>query len=510
MRRGSLLGRLVAAFSVLIAPPAGLRGAVPEDAPPEAPRELSPAELEALAAVQKRLGAAVVMVGHPGGGHGTAFVISRRQRLLATAAHVADHLNEAGATMLAIPSGVAVTYRVERAWYHPNVARELDEGLIVRSDDPGDGKVHPSGPDVAVLRLAAEGPDLPAEFALAGDDELRDLAGRAVGRLGFPFDANPNWPGPSRPPAAKLAAGTVTRLTDFALNLDAPPERRQQVEYSARGLGGESGGPIFLPDGRVAAIAVGTYVARPRGSKSVHFGIRVDALRELLAYHKLGDAPAVPIPSDWGPDPHLNDYRKAVRLVRAARKETTRKEYKGAGERCNEAIRLAPRYGLAYLQRGQVYLDYLSARWKSLPDPERLRLAGWVVEDAGRCIERDRYKAEAYLVWMQGTLYRARLRPDPDACESCIACADSMLDPDHVTDFNESQRSYATACRAQARHLLGDLDGALKDYDAAIRLAPDEPCWYLLRAQTHDRAGHPDLAARDRAKAEGLRLAGHR
>src|SRR5205814_8838900 len=119
-------------------------------------------------------------------------------------------------------------------------------------------------------------------------------------------------------------------------------------------------------------------------------------------------------------------YRTAVRLVRKARKDATRKDFQEAGAHCNEAIRLAPRYGVAYLQRGRVYLDYLSDRWTTLPDAERLRLAGWVVADAGRCIERDRYKAEAYLVWMQGTLSRARLRPDPDACKACIACADSM------------------------------------------------------------------------------------
>ena len=498
MCRGSLLGRRVAAWCVVVAV-----GAAGADTPPEP----SPADAEALAAAARRLAPAVLMVGHPGGGHGTAFVISRRRRLLATAAHVADHLHEAGSTMLARPDGLATTYRVERAWYHPNVARELDEGLVVRSDDPRDGKVHPSGPDVAILRLAAEGPDLPVEFALADDDALRDLAGRAVGRLGFPADVNPAWPGPAHAPAAKLAVGTVLRLTDFALDSAVPAARRQQVEYSARGLGGESGGPIFLPDGRAAAIAVGTYVARPRGSKSIHFGIRVDALRELIAYHGLGDAPAGPLPSAWGPDPHLGQYREAVRLVRAARKATSRKDYAAAGAKCNEAIRLAPRYGLAYLQRGQVFLDYLSARWAALPDAEKLRLSGWAVVDAGRCIERDRYKAEAYLVWMQGTLDCARVRPDPDACRSCIACADSMLDPDHVTDFNDAQRSYALACRAQARDLLGDPDGALKDYDEAIHLAPDVPSWYLLRARAHDRAGHPDRAARDRAKAEGLRPA---
>src|SRR5688500_5552945 len=55
---------------------------------------------------------AVLLVGHPKHGRGTAWVISKQHRLVATNAHVADILNDAGGSMMAIVNGTATVYKI--------------------------------------------------------------------------------------------------------------------------------------------------------------------------------------------------------------------------------------------------------------------------------------------------------------------------------------------------------------------------------------------------------------
>src|SRR5258706_1973184 len=89
----------------------------------------------------------IFLVGHPKHGRGTAWVISKKHRLLVTNAHVADILHEAGGSMLALMDGSSQLYKIDKAWYHPGVRRNVG-GESVRSADPSEGDVHPRCPDV--------------------------------------------------------------------------------------------------------------------------------------------------------------------------------------------------------------------------------------------------------------------------------------------------------------------------------------------------------------------------
>jgi len=113
--------------------------------------------------------AAVFLVGNPKVGRGTAWVISKKHRLLATNAHVADMHLEGGNKLLAIPSQSNQIYVVEKVWYHPGVRRYFkgDTTNSIQSINRADGPIDPQSPDLAVLQLAAEGPDLPVEFSMA-------------------------------------------------------------------------------------------------------------------------------------------------------------------------------------------------------------------------------------------------------------------------------------------------------------------------------------------------------
>lgn len=133
----------------------------------------------------KALRPAIFLVDVGGKEYGTAFVISRRQRLLATAGHAGDGILRAGPGK-SFAIGNQARYPVEKVYLHPATYREIDDGCIVRSDDPRDGPIDGwLHPDMAVLRLGPGGPELPAEVALADTAELNSLKNKVVAGLGF-------------------------------------------------------------------------------------------------------------------------------------------------------------------------------------------------------------------------------------------------------------------------------------------------------------------------------------
>lgn len=223
---------------------------------------------------------AVILVGHPTGGHGTGFVISREHRLVVTNAHVADILHQSG-SLLAIPDGTAQAYRVEKVWYHPGVRRSLadDQAVVVRSPDPKDGQVFPSCPDLAVLQLVAEGQDLPAQFALATPQELASLFAAPVAMMGYPGHDTVGWPALGTNATATYYAGVVSRLSDFRLDSSVPEGELQFVQYTMGNWFGYSGSPVFLPNGHIVAInnmirgSAARHPSNSPGLKSIALGV---------------------------------------------------------------------------------------------------------------------------------------------------------------------------------------------------------------------------------------------
>jgi S1-C subfamily serine protease len=69
---------------------------------------------ETIEAARLKVAPALVLLRSSDGGHGTGFVVSKKSRLIATAAHVADHAFDAGASMVAIPEGTSTPCRIAR------------------------------------------------------------------------------------------------------------------------------------------------------------------------------------------------------------------------------------------------------------------------------------------------------------------------------------------------------------------------------------------------------------
>jgi hypothetical protein len=267
--------------------------------------ELTEQRQQSLADTAKRVQSSLMLIGHPDpsvGALASGFLISREKRLVATCAHVAD-LQSQLHFLYAVPNGRTETYEVDQVYYHPAVIRVSPQGARKRSVNPQDGQVEPFGPDVAVLHLK-EGISIPPqveEVQLATADDLKGLAGRPVGLLGYP-GAETSFPGDGNRLSAEIRYGNIDRVISFN---DYPKEdpqdiNNQLVEYTMSTAPGSSGSPVFLENGHVVAIN-NSYQQFPTGNVQA-YGIRIDCFDELL-HHGQGKfiAPSMDVKGQMGP-----------------------------------------------------------------------------------------------------------------------------------------------------------------------------------------------------------------
>jgi hypothetical protein len=437
------------------------------------------------------------------GGQATGFVISKERRLVATAAHVADDL-AGGDPMYAIVDGAAHAYEVVAVWYHPALKRKLDRGLHVRSDDPTVGSLVLGRTDIAVFELSSDGPELPVELELAADPVLKILSGQAAGVLGYAAMAGAPWPTSSRAARAKYATAIIGSILHDDDNENAPIEERRMMWYDPYLGAGSSGCPLFLPNGQVAGLTVGGSV----GDSSPGCAIRVDALRELLAWHGLATAEpgwlaAARKRADWGNDRRVDDYRRAIELVSEADRLRRAEDYLAAQTRCNEALALAPDYGRALLERSKVFLFCAAKHWDELTPELRQSYVEQSYHDSYRARELYWPWNEANLINLQSTLYCVAADRDQRDVQGVVRELDRMLKEEREDEeLTNWQRGFLFSLRGQAFGCLGEVKKAEDAYAESIRVCPAEPRWYLNRAQFWDTMHKPERAAQDRKLAE--------
>lgn len=172
---------------------------------------------EELAAFIDRASRGVLLVGYRKpvagrdqfeSGTGTAWVLSSKHRLLATNAHVAEMIVVADGHMMAIVNGTTYIYRIVRHWYHPGVLRikELGGGQVpfVHSTDPAAGATFPHCPDLAVVQLSEDGPDLPFEWQMATPEELQHISPGLPPFSAFLATIRRTFPTMARPPSPRF------------------------------------------------------------------------------------------------------------------------------------------------------------------------------------------------------------------------------------------------------------------------------------------------------------------
>jgi hypothetical protein len=200
--------------------------------------------------------------------------------------------------------------------------------------------------------------------------------------------------------------------------------------------------------------------------------------------------------------------REAVKLVRAARELRRKGDFRAASQNCNRALDLAPNYPGGLLERAAAYLWFCGSRWQSLTREQRLEYVLWSKQDCDRCVEVFREWSRPAVFLVQVEVYLALLRGGRDGLERARRLADELLENKSAFDPPPDtwEKSFAFCCRAQCNHALGDFTRAERDYMESIRLEPDEPQWYNSRARFWDSQGKGDLAAKDRAQANDLRI----
>lgn len=449
-------------------------------------------------------------------GMGTGFVISRKHRLVVTNAHVADLFAIYG-SMSAFINDAGTEHRVDRVWYHPGVLRVIDgDGAgVVRSMDPQIGDPHLECADLAVVRLSDEGPELPAEMALAGPQEIEELLGKPIGLLGFPGSDTKLTDDDLARPQATYHHGVVSRMTDFRMKNAVPNNRRQLVQHTASGVPGASGSPLFLADGRVVGVHSALRVeATDVYREQTSHGIRIDALWELLAYHKLDDK--VPLPVDRAsldtarfdkPDPEIEKFQKVWKLLDEAEELYSQGEFAEAGNRCNDAIELAPDYPYCYQMRYDVFSGYLVKYQKILPPEKLLEQAELAEMDASKLYEL-RGTADSLMNHAEainnvgvaakkaGQSARAE-RSHFRAAEMCRILLEAV-----TLDAESQARAYSI--RGKAATEMQDYGQAVVEFSEAIKLQPNRSLYYDNRAEQYENLNDQARARADRAKATEL------
>jgi len=471
-------------------------------------------ELDQVARLNER---GVFQVGSPKVATGTAWVISKKHRLLVTDAHVADAGHAAEGKMIAVPSGTAQVYSVAKIWYHPGVRRYFKGGAIsVRSMDPKDGEIDPHCPDLAVLQLAGDGPDLSVEFSLATPDEWGSLFSQPVAIMGFPGHDTQPWPAFGEKVAATYHAGVVVRrLTDFRDRPGAPPAELQLVQYNMANWEGFSGAPVFLASGRVGAVHSAARTVKGPGGEiaSMARGIRSDCVLELLVYHGLQQK--VPFPVDkskvaldrWTkPDPQADEaravYAKATVLVNESRRLLfVNLDYQGALEKCDAALELVPDYAEAYYNRASA----IHAVW--------LHSDGMPREQAIKSLQRALVEATKYALLRptdpQGPFLVCRMSNgiawesgNQSLYETNLAILNKLFSSENLSDH---QRAEGYALRGNIFDNTGDKEAAVRDWNESVRLWPEGAELYDGRGNFWQNMGRYDLAQADFAKAREIR-----
>jgi tetratricopeptide (TPR) repeat protein len=284
-------------------------------------------------------------------------------------------------------------------------------------------------------------------------------------------------------------------------------ERRRSLDYTGEAGPGDSGAPLFLPDGRVVAIVVGPRkFKKDRKREYVPSAEPIGSLLELLACYDLDrkfgialDRTGLEFPGIH-PDERADRSRRAVNLVTEALELLNDRRYHDAGERCREAIQLAPTYANAYVARARVYAGYCKRNRSTLAPESYTRMMEWAADDARRAIELDDSDVGSELV---KSILEVMLKQDGlhrRAREAILHCDEVLSD----LFLSDDERSYAFGIRAQMKEVIGDWEAATRDLSEAIRLDPEDADWYRERARCWDNLLRTERAREDRRKAEQL------
>jgi hypothetical protein len=303
----------------------------------------------------------------------------------------------------------------------------------------------------------------------------------------------------------------ISRLTNFRFSASAPDEELQFVQHTLPGVGGYSGSPMYLPNGRVVAVHNSFRAAEDRGAKTIiAHAIRIDCLWELLVHHKLDDKVPVPVERSrlnvkrWlKPDEAEVKFRRAVKLAdEAAYLIDYKQEYMAGVRKCNEAIKLAPAYPYAYWVRCAGRNGYYSSR-PLTPARARSILAA-AARDADTYARLMSSDPRALTGVVNTAINVAAVMKNGSLLRRSLPNLNKALGS---ASLGRAERAELLSLRGACQHSLGNKARAREDFDESIELDPDNDVLYDNRARYWEAIGNRRRAAQDRAKARAIRKA---
>jgi tetratricopeptide (TPR) repeat protein len=349
--------------------------------------------------------------------------------------------------------------------------------------------------------------DLPAELQLASREELDDLLAKPVGMLGYPGHDTVAWPGLGQKAEATFRQGVICRVSDFGNEVNVPSDRLQFVQHSMANWFGFSGSPIFLTEGTVVALNnSGRSLSTGGLTTSLAYGVRVDCLWELMAYHDLlGKLPVaigrkeVNIERFSQPDANEKLLRNIRKLLASAAQEIYSGHENNAVEHCNRAVKLMPNYAPIFSTRAWAYNQYAS--WKTAHGTHAAKYYyGLAARDCERALKLNP-TVPGYYLDVAHARYHEILQNTPEGypyVPEVVEIANHILTQEGI---HHDVKAQAYGVRALGN---GYARFSLSDLEMAVKLNPWHGSNYTSLYRYWDY--HGDSVSAQRAKATKERL----
>lgn len=403
---------------------------------------------------------------------GTAFVISKKHRLLATNAHIADFAEAA------VLNESRAAYKVVGRWYHPNTIRTIryDNQTLMVSSNPALGAVYARGVDIAILQLEMAGPDLPTEMELASPAECRDLVGSDSGMFGFPGYGVRD---PGDFVRATFVQGVISR-TDLPagfLRREQTAANLRSIYFTAPPYPGFSGSPVFLANGKVVAIF--NAILKPSEGGQISHAARVDSLWDMLRHFnlldKMSEVPELDVPmllTEANQNPAAIALLKAVDIALEGDKLRQKGEFVEAVKKLNEAAKLAPEWWEVYSFLGKTVDSFVQSAFTNLSDQQKTDFYKsafnyYMKSDEVAYKTLGFHRVDTLLEIARLGINLSRFGGDKEALKMVV----NMMSAENLQKaaLGGPDAAFYLALRAAVKRDLNLLEGALADINEAIR-----------------------------------------
>ncbi len=335
-------------------------------------------------------------------------------------------------------------------------------------------------------------------------DSSRTVEGSTVYVSGFPVTDTINEA------IFNFTEGKVTA------NSSKPLKDGYSIVYSNNTLPGHSGGPVWNSQGEIVAIHGKGDVDTKLSTSGINPNVRVKTGFNLgIAINTFTQAAATVGLASFNPTVAAAKATPADDFLVSGLDKLNSRNYGQAIADFEQAIQANPRRSVAYLYRGTA--RSLATAQKSLNDKTALSQASQTVEnspqlDFGVALRRI-FRADFQLAladFNQAYLLNPKSTWALEGVASIYndlgEYAKSIEVLDQSIQMKPTDNAYSL--RALAKRRTNDLPGAVADYSAALKIVPQSPFYYGMRAGVYEDQQNYRLAVQDYDRALKLRPSG--